>query len=77
MFLDDFHDFLEDTMAFTEDISGDFNLHIDDCSNGYVIRFLDMLSYFGLTQHVHTPTHVSDHTLDLIITKRSVLLDGK
>ena len=75
MILDDFHDFLEDTIAFTgiTGIIGDFNLHIDDCSRWCVIRFLDILSYFILTQHVHTPTHVSGHRLDLIITRSDKL----
>ena len=31
--------------------------------------FLDLLASMGLKQHVNVPTHVSGHTLDLMITR--------
>ena len=40
------------------------------------IRMCDVLSMYDLTQHVTVPTHISGHTLDLIITRynRELLL---
>ena len=32
---------------------------------------MDLLETFSLTQHVFGPTHLSGHTLDLIITRSS------
>ena len=34
-------------------------------------RFLELLDSVGLDQHVSVPTHISGHTLDLIITRNS------
>ena len=34
-------------------------------------RFLELLTSMGLEQHVDKPTHISGHTLDLIITRCS------
>ena len=34
-----------------------------------VRAFLDLLASMGLKQHVNVPTHVSGHTLDLMITR--------
>lgn len=42
-------------------ISGDFNIHIDDSSNGMAQQFIDLLSLVNLAQHV----------LDLIITRNN------
>ena len=38
---------------------GDFNIHMDDVDNQAAKRFKDLLSSFGLHQHVHEPTHIS------------------
>ena len=48
---------------------GDFNIHFEDKSNATVAKFHRLLSAFGLTQHVDSPTHSSGHTLDLVITR--------
>ncbi len=50
-------------------ITGDFNFHLDDTVNSNTIKFNEMLETFGLKQHVCTPTHSSNHTLDLLITR--------
>lgn len=73
-FLDDFHNFLEEINTYSGDIllSGDFNIHIEDKQNTQALRFLDLLDCFGLTQHVTVPTHTSNHTLDLIITRSMI-----
>ena len=52
-------------------ILGDFNFHVDNVNDRIVLRFLDILSLFNLTQHVNVPTHEMGHTLDLVITRAS------
>ena len=50
---------------------GDFNLHLDDLRDIDIKKFTDLLETFSLSQHVSGPTHLSGHTLDLIITRSS------
>ena len=50
-------------------IAGDFNIHIDDKNDLDSEQFRDLLEVMGLDQHVHFPTYVSGHTLDLILSK--------
>ena len=50
-------------------ICGDFNIHFDNHSDNSVTNFRTLLNEFGLTQHAHGPTHISGHTLDLVITR--------
>ena len=52
-------------------ISGDFNLHLDDLRDYDTKKFMNLLETFSLSQHVSGPTHLSGHTLDLIITRSS------
>ena len=47
---------------------GDFNLHLDSPSN-HTNTFSDLLTSFGLRQHVDFPTHIHGHWLDLFITR--------
>ena len=47
---------------------GDFNLHLDSPSN-HITTFTDLLTSFGLRQHVDFPTHIHGHWLDLFITR--------
>ena len=48
---------------------GDFNLHVDDVCDQYANTFLDLISSFGLKQHVLGVTHDLGHTLDLVINR--------
>ena len=50
-------------------ILGDFNIHVDVCSNREATLFLEMLDLLNFVQHVTTETQVKGHTLDLIITR--------
>ena len=50
---------------------GDFNIHIDVADDSKSKRVLDLLHSFSLEQHVHSPTHVCGHTLDLVISQSS------
>ena len=52
-------------------ITGDFNLHIDDPTDTYGCQFNDLLSSFGLINHITLPTHQAGHTLDLVITQNN------
>ena len=61
--------FLEEALTSHNNIiiAGDFNLHVDDVANPDAQVFLDLLTAFGLQNHVKFPTHKSEHTLDLIL----------
>ena len=50
-------------------IFGDFNLHVENSSDSHACQFLDLLTSFGLQNHVTNPTHVHGHVLDLVITR--------
>ena len=66
-FFEEFSNYLEDIVLCPEIllITRDFNFHLDDTVNRNTIKFNEMLETFGLKQHVCTPTHSSNHTLDL------------
>ncbi|KAK2176720.1 hypothetical protein NP493_644g04011 [Ridgeia piscesae] len=49
-------------------IVGDFNIHWDVPSDTNVKRFADLLESLNIIQHVHAPTHIDGHTIDLILT---------
>jgi len=53
-------------------LSGD-NIHVDDPTDANARRFLELLDAFGLLQHVTSSTHVGGHTLDLVITRPSLV----
>lgn len=67
IFRDEFSLFLEDLLSFF--LVGDFNFHVDVQNDHYASRFIDILESLDLKQHVTEPTHVSGHTLDLVITR--------
>ena len=73
VFLTEFSEYLESLVLCKEQllITGDFNIHVDDANDVEGKRFLDMLTSFGLNQHVNQPTHCNGHTLDLIVTRMS------
>ena len=69
--LDDLAEFLKEVLTSYSKIitAGDFNLHIDDIANPDAQAFLDLLTVFGLQNHVTFPTHGSKHTLDLVLSE--------
>ena len=69
-FMHDFESYLDTTVLVDEMlcITGDFNLHIDDPNDTYGCQFNNLLSSYGLVNHVTFPTHQAVHTLDLVIT---------
>ena len=52
-------------------ITGDFNIHIDVTGDADATRLRALLKSTGLKQHVTVPTHISGHTLELVITRFS------
>ena len=48
---------------------GDLNIHMDDKADPGTVTFTDFLDSLGLVNHTLFHTHVSGHTLDLIITQ--------
>ena len=50
---------------------GDFNIHMEEPTQPDTITFLEWLESFNLTNHVTFGTHQSNHTLDLVITKKN------
>ncbi len=46
---------------------GDFNIHVCRLTNPLVGAFLNVIDSFNLIQHVHKPTDVHGHILDLVL----------
>ena len=72
-FFQEFSTFMETTVLCPEVllVTGDFNFHLDDDSDADAKKFMELLDTFGLQQHVITPTHMSGHLLDLVISRTS------
>ena len=68
VFFQEFSAFLKTTVLCPKVllVSGDFNFQLDDPSDADARKFMDT---FGLLQRITTPTHVSGHILDLIISR--------
>ena len=71
LFFEEFPVFLEKHASSPGDflLLGDFNFHVEDSDDSSASRFLQLLSTFNLTQHVHQSTHRDNHILDLVITR--------
>ena len=52
-------------------LPGDFNFHMDVASDVDAQVFSNLLTSMGLKQHVTVQTHISGHTLDLLITREN------
>ena len=52
-------------------IAGEFNIRMDTDTDADKIRMCNVLRMYEVTQHVTVPTHVSGHTLNLIITRHN------
>lgn len=72
VFFDEFTNYLETIILSSEPllITGDFNIHVDVADNSDGVYLLELLESMGLQQHIDKPTYESEHTLDLIITRR-------
>ena len=58
-------------------ISGDLNIHLDAVNSKESIKFADIISSYGLVQHVNHPTHASGHWLDVVISSNKIVKDDK
>ena len=56
-------------------IAGDFNIHIENKNDIYTNEFLEILDSFDLVNHIFIPTHAAGHTLDLLLTKKSDIIN--
>ena len=76
-FMHGFESYLDETVLVEEKlcITGDFNLHVDDPDDAYGCQFNNLLSSYGLVNHVTFPTHQAGHTLDLVITQNNQELE--
>ena len=69
-FMDEFSTILEGMLSGRGKplICGDFNYWVDDpVSKPYTQEFMRMLDVNNMVNHVSVPTHVSGHTLDLVL----------
>ena len=80
-FFGSFTNLLERTVSYKSVIiAGDTNIHLDNLTDHHTIKFIHILTVFGLTQHVQSSTHRCGHILDVLITRsdlttRSVYVD--
>src|SRR6218665_1133688 len=79
VFLDEFASLLSLAVTTPNEfvLVGDFNVHVDTPSYTFPSSFLNLLSSVNLVQHVNFPTHIENHTLDLLITSTASLLSPK
>ena len=76
-FLHEFESYLDAAVLVEEMlcITGDFNLHVDDPDDTYGCQFNNLLSSYGLVNHVTFLTHQAGRTLDLVITQNNQELE--
>ena len=70
LFLDEFYSLVESLYSFSIPfyIVGDFNIHFNDKSNYYTLKFMDVLLLFNLSQHCTFPTIRTGNTIDFLIS---------
>ena len=73
-----YNDFLSEFAGFMEgysmtsccfEVIGDFIVHWDKLSDSNVKRFVDLIEYVYIVQHVDTATHIDGHIIDLVLTR--------
>ena len=72
-FCKDFDDYLDSLVQLPGKviIAGDFNIHVEDPTNPDTRKFMQILTNYGLIQHVSSSTHISGGILDLVITRKN------
>ena len=73
MFLDEFASYLTTLISSQCKIliAGDFNFHFDVTDDPDTVKLQDLLETCNMTQFIKEPTHISGHTLDLVVTRSS------
>ena len=74
-FLTEFGQFLDHLIGMRGNllILGDFNIHVDNRNSTFAEGFSSILVSHDLVQHVNEPTHVDNHTLDLVISRAGLV----
>ena len=57
-------------------LCGDLNIHLDENSK-QSRDFSEVISSYGLYQHVNDPTHKAGHTLDVIISSHDIIVNSE
>ena len=70
-FFEEFSTFFQDKVTGSGDLLmvGDLNFQLDKKADNTTQKFTDMLGSLGIEQHVNKPTHMSGHTLDVIMCR--------
>ena len=55
---------------------GDLNVHLENPDDIHAKQFTELLTSFGLTQHVDSPTHNKGGILDLLITRSDCAVEN-
>ena len=73
MFLDEFASHLTTLISSQCKILivGDFNFHFDVADDPDTVKLQDLLETCNMIQFIKEPTHISGHTLDLVVTRSS------
>ena len=74
IFIDHFLDTIPSIISEVKDliILGDFNIHVNDKSDGDAVIFVDAMESLGFSQHVTNATHISGNTIDLVFSEPDV-----
>ena len=75
LFFEEFRELLEILAAANEKfvIAGDINIHCEKIEDRHANQLNELLTMFGLTQLINSPTHRDGHTLDVVITRTEEL----
>ena len=71
-FIQDFTTMIEESITGKHELitAGDYNIHMESKLNVDMILFDDILEAFNLINKVNFPTHIANHTLDLVINQQ-------
>ena len=74
-FLEEFQEYIDSrvTMSGRLVVVGDFNFHYERPDLADTKKLHDLLYSLDLEQHVHEPTHIRGHCLDLVISRSDEL----
>ena len=77
-FIDDFDAFLSDIFPQFDKFlfCGDLNIHLDETSK-HSTAFCNVITSYGLFQHVNKATHKAGHTLDVIISSHQIIVNDE
>ena len=72
MFIQDFTNMIEESITGKHELItvGDFNIHMENKLNADMILLDNILEAFNLINSVNFPTHIVNHTLDLVINQQ-------